>query len=62
MFLDRFDALVSKIIYKKKKKYFNIFLSENTLKNNHNYIPKDSYTPKHTSSTAFVLFFFLYMH
>jgi hypothetical protein len=29
MFLDYFDALISKIIFKKLKKYyFNIFLSE----------------------------------
>jgi hypothetical protein len=28
MFLDYFDVLVSKIIYKNKKYYFDIFLSE----------------------------------
>jgi hypothetical protein len=28
MFLDYFDVLVSKIIYKNKKYYFDVFLSE----------------------------------
>jgi hypothetical protein len=39
--LDRFDALISKIIFKNKKYiiliYFNI---KNILKNNYDYIPK----------------------
>jgi hypothetical protein len=32
MFLDYFDALMSKIIYKNKKYYFDIFLSEKHFK------------------------------
>jgi len=32
MFLDHFDALMSKIIFFKKKYYFNIFLNEKHFK------------------------------
>jgi hypothetical protein len=30
IFLDRFDVLMLKIIFKNKKKYFNIFLDKKT--------------------------------
>jgi hypothetical protein len=32
MFLDHFDALLSKIIFKNKKNYFDIFLNEKYFK------------------------------
>jgi hypothetical protein len=34
-FLNNFDMLMLKIIFKNKKYYFNIFLNKNTLKNNY---------------------------
>jgi hypothetical protein len=41
MILDHFDAVISKIIFKNKKKIILIhFQVKNTLKNNHNYIFK----------------------
>jgi hypothetical protein len=41
MFLDYFDMLISKIIFKNKKNIILIhFQIKNTLKNNHNYISK----------------------
>jgi len=41
MFLDYFDMLISKIIFKNKKNIILIhFQIKNTLKNNHNYIFK----------------------
>jgi hypothetical protein len=42
MFLNCFDVLISKMIFKKMKKkhYFDVFLSESTLKNNHYYTSK----------------------
>jgi hypothetical protein len=35
MFLNRFDVLILKLIFKTKKYYFNIFQTNNTLKNNY---------------------------
>jgi hypothetical protein len=40
VFLDYFDVLMSKIIFKNKKHYFNIFLSKKHFKNNRNYFLK----------------------
>jgi hypothetical protein len=38
MFLDRFDVLISKIIFLKiKNHHFDIFLNENILNRNHNF-------------------------
>ena len=39
MFLDRFDALMSKMNFLKKNIILIHFLVKNTLKNNRNYIP-----------------------
>ena len=36
MFSNHFHTPISKIIFKKYKKYLNIFLIKNTLKNNYN--------------------------
>ena len=45
MFLDYFDMLISKIIFKNKKNIILIhFQIKNTLKNNHNYISKHART------------------
>jgi hypothetical protein len=57
MFLNYFDVLMSKIIFKNKKYYFNTFLSENILKNNHNHTLKHPLTQisKSTNKNNFFL-------
>jgi hypothetical protein len=44
VFLDYFDALISKMIFKKIKKNIILiyFLKKNTLKNNRNHTPKQA--------------------
>jgi hypothetical protein len=59
MFLNCFNMLISKIIFKNKKNYFNVFIKKNTLNNNYYSFFKYIFTSL-VYSFKVVLFFILF--